>query len=55
METSGLYGLCELLGHHCLSVNVILANRPNGKFSRDPYQSVEKMIDVVFEAITQDA
>lgn len=54
METSGIYGLCELLGHHCLSVNVILANRPKGQFSKDPYQSVEKMIKAVIEEIINE-
>lgn len=44
METSAIYGLCNLLGHHCLSVNVIVANRVKKEFSKDPAAAVENMI-----------
>jgi len=27
METSAIYGLCNILGHQCLSINVIVAHR----------------------------
>ena len=39
METSAIYGLSKLLGHHACSMNAIIANRANGTFSKD-YQSV---------------
>lgn len=39
METSAIYGLSKLLGHHACSMNAIIANRANGTFSND-YQSV---------------
>jgi uridine phosphorylase len=35
METSAIYGLGKLLGHHCLSINVIVANRVRKEFSKD--------------------
>jgi uridine phosphorylase len=44
METSAIYGLGKLLGHHCLSVNVIVANRVRKEFSKDGAAAVEKMI-----------
>jgi uridine phosphorylase len=44
METSAIYGLSKMLGHHCLSINVIVANRIRGEFSKDSAAAVEKMI-----------
>ncbi|TJY33341.1 nucleoside phosphorylase [Pontimicrobium aquaticum] len=45
METSVIYGLSKLLGHHACSLNAIIANRPNGTFSKDPKQAVENLIN----------
>jgi uridine phosphorylase len=44
METSAIYGLGKLLGHHCLSLNAIIANRASGTFSEDPYKAVDELI-----------
>lgn len=44
METAVIYGMSKLLGHHALSLNAIIANRPNGTFSKDPRQTVERLI-----------
>lgn len=44
METSAIYGLSKLLGHHALSLNAIIANRPNGTFSENPKKVVEDLI-----------
>ncbi|MBC7850979.1 MAG: nucleoside phosphorylase [Chitinophagaceae bacterium] len=44
METSAIYGLGKLLGHQCLSVNAIVANRVAKRFSKDPKAAVEKLI-----------
>ena len=44
METSAIYGLSKLLGHHAVSMNAIIANRANMTFSKDPYAAVEKLI-----------
>jgi uridine phosphorylase len=44
METSAIYGLGKLLGHNCLSLNAIIANRANGTFSNDPYKAVDALI-----------
>lgn len=45
METSAIYGLCRLLGHHCLSLNVIVANRIKKAFSKDSKAAVERLIE----------
>lgn len=44
METSAIYGLCNLLGHQCLSINVIVANRVKKEFSKDGAKAVDHMI-----------
>ena len=51
METSVIYGLSKLLGHEALSLNAIIANRPNGTFSKDPKQTVEELIMYALERI----
>lgn len=44
METAAIYGLGKLLGHECLSLNAIIANRATGNFSKDPYIAVDELI-----------
>lgn len=44
METAAIYGLGKLLGHECLSLNAIIANRATGNFSEDPYKAVDALI-----------
>lgn len=44
METSAIYGLGKLLGHSCLAINAIVANRVKKEFSKDGKAVVEKMI-----------
>lgn len=52
METAAIYGLGKLLGHECLSLNAIIANRANGNFSNNSYQVVENLIDYTLDKIT---
>jgi uridine phosphorylase len=44
METSAIYGLCNLLGHQCLSINVIVANRVKKEYSKDGAKAIDHMI-----------
>ncbi|MFM2137799.1 MAG: hypothetical protein RJA57_106 [Bacteroidota bacterium] len=44
METSAIYGLGQLLGHHCLALNAIVANRVKKEFSRDGQAAVAHLI-----------
>jgi uridine phosphorylase len=53
METSAIYGLGKLLGHQCLSVNAIIANRVTKQFSRNAAESIEKLIVQTLEIITR--
>ncbi|MFW2475741.1 MAG: phosphorylase, partial [Sediminibacterium sp.] len=53
METSGIYGLGKLLGHHCLSLSAIVANRISKEFSKDSAATMEKLIQLTLENIGQ--
>ncbi len=44
METSGIYGIGKLLGHHCLSLSAIVANRVKKEFSKDGAAAIEQLI-----------
>jgi len=46
METAGIYLMSHLLGHRAISLNALIANRPNGLFSKDPKATVERLIEV---------
>ena len=45
METSAIYGLSQLLGHHAVSMNAIIANRANGTFSKDYKKVINNLIE----------
>jgi len=45
METSAIYGLGKLQGHHCLSLSAIVANRVAQTFSKDGNAVVENLIN----------
>jgi uridine phosphorylase len=53
METSALYGLGTLLGHQCLTVCVIIANRVRKEFTTDYSKSVDHLIDSCLTKITE--
>lgn len=44
METSAIYGMGKVLGHHCLSLSAIVANRISREFSKDGSAAVENLI-----------
>lgn len=52
METSGIYAMGQLLGHHCVSISAILANRVHNTFSQQPKKGVEKLIQEVLEKVS---
>src|SRR5688572_15611017 len=54
METSAIYGLGKLLGHNCLAVNVIVANRVVKEFSKDGKAVVETMIGRFIEIFDRE-
>lgn len=47
MESSAIFGLGKLLGHQCVSVNVVVANRIIQAYSKDGNAAVERMIERV--------
>ena len=51
METSAIYGLGKTLGHHCLSLSAIVANRIRKDFSKDGNAAVENLIIKSLEII----
>ena len=54
METSAIYGLSKLLGHNCLSLNAVIANRVRKEFSKDGKAAVESLIVKVLEIVSQN-
>jgi uridine phosphorylase len=52
METAAIYGLGKLMGHQCLSLNVIIANRIQKTFSKNPAAAIEKLIRHSLERIS---
>ena len=52
METAGIYGLAALMGHRALSASAILANRPAGTFSSDPYATIDRLIEKSLEILS---
>ncbi len=53
METGAIYGLGKLLGHECLSLNAIIANRATGTFSEDPYKTVDALIEYTLTKLAE--
>lgn len=53
METSAIYGLGKLLGHNCLAINAIVANRVKKEFSKDGKAAVEKLIGKFVEIFSE--
>jgi uridine phosphorylase len=51
METGAMYGLAKLLGHHCCSVNVIVANRISQQYSEHPEEAMHKLIKTVLDRL----
>ncbi|MGN6491660.1 MAG: nucleoside phosphorylase [Agriterribacter sp.] len=51
METAGIYGLGHLLGHQCLSLSAIVANRVSKQFSKNGHATMEKLIKTTLEIL----
>jgi uridine phosphorylase len=52
METSAIYGLGRLMGHQCLSINTMVANRITRQFSSDNKRAIENMITRSLDILT---
>jgi uridine phosphorylase len=53
METAAIYGMGRILGHQCLSLSAIVANRVSKEFSKDGAAAVEKMISDALTIIAE--
>lgn len=53
METAAIYGLSALLGHNAVSLNAIIANRADGTFSKNPYETIDKLILYTLQKLGQ--
>ena len=53
METSAIYGLSRLLGHQCISLSCIVANRVRQTFSSDVSFAIEHLIEKALGIIEQ--
>jgi uridine phosphorylase len=53
METSAIYGLSKLLGHHAISMNAIIANRATGTFSKDYKKVVANLIEYTLNKLIE--
>ncbi len=53
METSAIYGLGKLMGHNCLAINAIVANRIKKDFSKDGKATVENLIIKFMEIFSE--
>lgn len=52
METSAIYGMGRVLGHRCVSLSAIVANRIAKTFSKDGGAAVENLIATTLNIIT---
>jgi len=53
METSGIYGISKLLGHHAASMNLVLANRATGEFIENASEKMDELILYTLNKIAQ--
>jgi uridine phosphorylase len=51
METSALYLLAKMLGHHAITVCDIIANRITGEFNHDYQASMKNLISEMLERV----
>lgn len=52
METSAIYGLGKLLGHRCLSLNAMVANRVEKTFSKDGNAAIQALINKTLDILS---
>ncbi len=51
METGAMYGLAKILGHHCCSINAIVANRITNEHTHNAEETMNKLIKLVLDRI----
>lgn len=53
METAALYGMSHVLGHPCVSLSLIVANRISKTFTKDAAASTERLIKTALDTISR--
>lgn len=53
MESSALYGLGKMMGHNCLTICVVIANRVAEKFAIDYHPYVKKLVVNTLERLSK--
>ena len=51
METGAMYGLAKILGHHCCSINAIVANRITKEHTHKGDETMNRLIETVLDRI----
>ncbi|MBL4652794.1 MAG: nucleoside phosphorylase [Flavobacteriales bacterium] len=51
METSALFGLGKLLGHDCVTVCAIIANRIRKEYSKDYKKTIKELVEIVLDRL----
>lgn len=54
MESSALYGLGKMMGHNCLTICAVIANRVSEKFAADYHPYVKKLVINTLERMTKE-
>ena len=52
METGAMYGLARILGHHCCSINAIVANRISKQHTHKGDETMNALIETVLDRIS---
>ena len=52
METAIIYGMSKIIGHEAISLNAILANRENGTYSENPSKTINKLILLTLNSLS---
>ena len=53
MESSALYGLGKMMGHNCLTICAVIANRVSEKFCSDYHPYVKKLVENTLNRLAQ--
>jgi len=53
METGAMYGLAKILGHHCCSINAIVANRITKQHTHKGEETMNRLIETVLDRLAK--
>lgn len=54
MESSALYGLGKMMGHNCLTICAVIANRVTEKFANDYHPYVKKLVENTLQRLASN-